>query len=780
MNIAHLADTHIKNLRYHSDYRKVFNCLFRMLKDDNPDIIVHCGDIGHTKTQISPEFVEMTSWFLSCLSDIAPLYIILGNHDGNLKNKNRQDAITPIVDALSNDNIHLLKNSGEVVVDDKVTLNVLSIFDRDNWTKPTNLDKINIALYHGTIAGAKTDLGYVLNEGQDEIDIFKDHDFAMLGDIHKQQSLDPDERVWYCGSTIQQNHGEGKYKGYLYWEIKGKDDWSVYPVDIYNHHTFETIHIDSDGEIIERANIEDKRIRVVDTHGHPKHVIKEILSNLRQNKPKSLKFVPKKAQSILKEVENKAINVRDVGVQRTLLASFLASKGLSKSQFSKIYELNDQINTDLDENHLARNTTWAIKSFKWAGLFNYQEESSLNFADYRGLVGIFGKNFTGKSSVIDSILFTIFGTTSKKEKKLVNVINNHCKKGFGEVVIQSGHRLYTIRRELKKVKRKGIDAATSTVNFTYTKNGRETSLNENTRVRTDKAIQSYFGTYQDFAMSSLASQTDSLNFISEGSTKRKEIVAKFLDLEHFAKKTKLAKEEASQTKALVRKLSTRDHSEAKRKLAQEINAIKGKLKHLEEGVKYSMSKKQIEYYKTLGSAQQRVEILKAEHQELKELERAAYLYDCYIEAVNTNGIPYQIIQEKIPVINQEIASFLVGVVDFDIYFECNDKNLDIFIKHPEQNPRPIEMASGAEKTMASMAIRLALLSVSSLPKVDLFILDEPGTALDEDNLSGFIDILELIKMNFSTTLLISHLQSLKDSVDKEITIQNTNKGAKVI
>ena len=780
MNIAHLADTHIKNLRYHSDYRKVFNCLFRMLKEDSPDIIVHCGDIAHTKTQISPEFVEMTSWFLSNLADIAPLYIILGNHDGNLKNKNRQDAITPIVDALGRPNIHLLKNSGETIVDETVTLNVLSIFDRENWVSPTNIEKINIALYHGTIAGAQTDLGYVLQEGQDDVDIFKDHDFAMLGDIHKQQAIDHEERVWYCGSTIQQNHGEGKFKGYLYWEIKDKDNWNVYPVDVYNHHTFETIHINSDGEIVENLNIEDKRVRVVDTHGPPKHVLKEILSNIRQNKPKSLKFVPKKAQSVIKHVENKAINVRDVGTQRDLLASFLAPKALSKSQFSDIYELNDQINTDLDDSHLARNITWAIKSFKWAGLFNYQEESSLNFSEYRGLVGIFGKNFTGKSSVIDSILFTIFGTTSKKEKKLVNVINNHSKKGFGEVVIESGGKLYTIRRELKKVKRKGVDAATSSVIFTCVSNGKETSLNETTRVKTDKAIQSYFGTYQDFAMSSLASQTDSLNFISEGSTKRKEIVANFLDLEHFAKKTKLAKEEASQTKALVRKLSTKDHSEAKRKLAEEIDAIKGKLRFLEEGVKYSMSKKQIEYYKTLGSAQQRVEILKAEHQELKELERRAYLYDCYIEAVNTNGIPYQIIQEKIPVINQEIASFLVGVVDFDIYFECNDKNLDIFIKHPEQNPRPIEMASGAEKTMASMAIRLALLSVSSLPKVDLFILDEPGTALDEDNLSGFIDILELIKMNFSTTLLISHLQSLKDSVDKEITIQNTNKGARVL
>ena len=116
---------------------------------------------------------------------------------------------------------------------------------------PQITDKINIALYHGTIAGAQTDIGYVLSEGQDKVDIFKDHDFAMLGDIHKQQALDYEERVWYCGSTIQQNHGEGKFKGYLYWEIKDKDEWNVYPVDIYNHHSFETIHINSDGEIIE-------------------------------------------------------------------------------------------------------------------------------------------------------------------------------------------------------------------------------------------------------------------------------------------------------------------------------------------------------------------------------------------------------------------------------------------------------------------------------------------------------------------------------------------------
>ena len=93
---------------------------------------------------------------------------------------------------------------------------------------------------------------------------------------------------------------------------------------------------------------------------------------------------------------------------------------------------------------------------------------------------------------------------------------------------------------------------------------------------------------------------------------------------------------------------------------------------------------------------------------------------------------------------------------------------------PRHEPRPLEMGSGAEKTLAAMAIRLSLLSVSSLPKGDLFILDEPGTALDEENMEGFIRILELIKTYFKTVLLISHLDSLKDCVDTQITIDKND------
>jgi ABC-2 type transport system ATP-binding protein len=72
--------------------------------------------------------------------------------------------------------------------------------------------------------------------------------------------------------------------------------------------------------------------------------------------------------------------------------------------------------------------------------------------------------------------------------------------------------------------------------------------------------------------------------------------------------------------------------------------------------------------------------------------------------------------------------------------------------------------------MAGMAIRLGLLQVSNLPKADIMVLDEPATALDEEHIQSFTNMLDMIKSQFKTTLLISHLDSLKDIADKIIEI----------
>jgi exonuclease SbcC len=189
--------------------------------------------------------------------------------------------------------------------------------------------------------------------------------------------------------------------------------------------------------------------------------------------------------------------------------------------------------------------------------------------------------------------------------------------------------------------------------------------------------------------------------------------------------------------------------------------------------------KTLELVKRVGSYEQKALNLKEQKQEHIDLQSSYAAYDLLMQCMHPNGIAYDVIKRKIPVINQEIAKILANIVDFEVFFESAGNKLDIFIKHPKHEARPIEMASGAEKTMGAMAIRLALLSVSSLPKGDLFVLDEPGTALDEENMEGFIRILELIKVYFKNVLLISHLDSLKDCVDQQIVIEKKQGYARV-
>ena len=48
--IAHISDTHIKNLKYHKEYREVFSKLYEHLRQEQVDYIIHWG-ISHTPKQ---------------------------------------------------------------------------------------------------------------------------------------------------------------------------------------------------------------------------------------------------------------------------------------------------------------------------------------------------------------------------------------------------------------------------------------------------------------------------------------------------------------------------------------------------------------------------------------------------------------------------------------------------------------------------------------------------------------------------------------------------------
>jgi uncharacterized protein YdcH (DUF465 family) len=179
-------------------------------------------------------------------------------------------------------------------------------------------------------------------------------------------------------------------------------------------------------------------------------------------------------------------------------------------------------------------------------------------------------------------------------------------------------------------------------------------------------------------------------------------------------------------------------------------------------------------YKEHGTLEHKIETIYSNEKEKTSLQRKYAAYELFMRCMHSNGIAFGLIKKNLPLINQEITKILSSVVDFEVFFENSDNKLDIFIKHPKYDARPLENGSGAEKTLAAMAIRIALINVTNMPKPNVFILDEPGTALDNDNMEGFVRILDLVKEYFETTILISHIDQLKDSADMNIEISRNN------
>lgn len=1045
IKIAHIADTHIRNLKYHYEYREAFKDLYKQLKKEQPDYIVHCGDIAHTKTQLSPEFFALASEFLTNLGDIAPTIIILGNHDGNLKNATREDAITPIVDALEHPNLHLLKNAGEFSLDEKVVFNVLSVFDEENWIHPSDDSKINIALYHGSISNCQTDLGYTMEFGEHEIDIFKHFDYAMLGDIHKRQILDNKGKIQYCGSTIQQNFGEDIDKGFLLWKITDKETFTVKHHVIDNPRPFITINLTKEGKL-PKVNVPvGCRLRLIAKTNIPPIKMKRATDFAKIKwKPHTVSFRIKtntygSEQSTNLSDSMKKENLRDITVQEKYIKKYLEDVELDEGIMDKVLELNRRYNQTIEANEeVSRNVIWKIKKIMWDNLFNYGEKNTINFERLSGLVGIFGRNYSGKSSIIDSVLYGLYNSTSKDERKNVHIINQNKEKAIVTLELEADNTTYKVCRNLNKYTRKlkGKESIEAKVDLDYSKEvgGVYESLNGTTRNETDLNIRKQFGTIDDFLLTSMASQTDSLSFIKEGSTKRKEIIAKFLDLDIFDQKFKMAKKDSSDIKAMIRRFEAKSfhseiekneqlleeikeaiqmrkkecvislnkiekytkslkevndlissiptefldielikedieikekniksllkrnlhlHSEIQnheefineykivtdsldivrlislqqtckehqkekeeyiikmREQSQKLENLQNKMKLLEdipcgnsfpdckficdankssksipnienhvenliewikqfeekidfinpqeveekieqynifnskiEGLQkqlqldeieissnkdklslykneleslktkekqYEQNREAIENLETLGRERQALEkkisqlqsvyeqcneglqaclieqgsttqILKnleREIEEYKDYENKWVAYEMFMRCMHPNGISYNIIKDKLPIINEEISKILANIVDFEVFFDNTDNKLNIYIKHPMYDPRPLTLASGAEKTLASMAIRLGLIAITNLPKSTIFILDEPATALDAEHMAGFISLLDMIKDQFKIVLLVSHLDSLKDVVDMTIDIDKIDGFAKV-
>ena len=196
--ILHIADVHIRNYKRHKEYRQVFRKLYKEAKQLPKNSLIYlAGDIVHTKTDISPELVQIVSEFLNKLANIRPTVVIAGNHDANLNNSSRLDSLTPIIDNLANENLFYLRDSGIYSIAD-VDFIVYSVLnDSDTWPNAKDSKSKNrIGVFHGAVNNSKTDAGYTVRDENLPLKTFDGCHMVMLGDIQNRIN----NKIYVCNT----------------------------------------------------------------------------------------------------------------------------------------------------------------------------------------------------------------------------------------------------------------------------------------------------------------------------------------------------------------------------------------------------------------------------------------------------------------------------------------------------------------------------------------------------------------------------------------------------
>ena len=208
--------------------------------------------------------------------------------------------------------------------------------------------------------------------------------------------------------------------------------------------------------------------------------------------------------------------------------------------------------------------------------------------------------------------------------------------------------------------------------------------------------------------------------------------------------------------------------------------IRKKLNNVVESIEYSERTKSgcieaISSIKTtIAVNETKKENLDQEIKQFIAIEQRIQDYDIYLKLVSSDGIPQLIINDALPIIENEVNAVLEHMMaGFDISIVSEDKSINLYIKYGEDK-WPLDLSSGMEKFVSSLAIRVGLINVSNLPHPNFLVIDEGFGTLDSDNLSNMKGAFDYLKTRFDSVFIISHLDTIKDFMDYLLPI-NKNK-----
>ncbi len=602
--ICHLADLHVHFGSRHEEHEIVFRRTVEDIQKIKPRRIVIAGDLFHQKINMSPASIRLIGNFLRGLSAIAPVDVILGNHDLSLNSLSQGNCIEPIIELLDNGKILKkeekppiqIKNqhpvlfyphSGFYNVDEDIIYGVYSCLDNE-ILKLNYSDRIDgktyIALFHGPMYGCRADNGSEM-KGDDLIKptAFDQWDMVLMGDIHEYQIIQEYEAkpniikpaMAYPGSILQMGYGESQNKGYLLWDIEKKESARRNTINDYGYAKINISH----GEIYEdrindiKWSFNKAKTKVwIEFEDYEENYSIEKLNQIRKyvKQHHSCEVVNVDFKPILKNAEFKdtdhiaADEMSSVNDFETLLTEYL--KQNSYDDIQKVLELAKEIDQKL--NYVPNKfggMAWKLDKMEIKNILSFGNAVyTIDFDKLNGIIGIFGENFSGKSNIIKALLWTLYQKIlgDGESTKIVNIYSGH-NIGYGKVYFTIGSQQYYCYREATIRTKKDLSQEVVYKTEYKIKNEDKNEWEDIDsseygaveKKERKRLISETIGTFDDFTSVSLQSQSvGNKDYLEMSQQEKNQMVGRFLGLEIYRDRYELANEEFKKIKTVQRTL----------------------------------------------------------------------------------------------------------------------------------------------------------------------------------------------------------------------------------
>ena len=132
------------------------------------------------------------------------------------------------------------------------------------------------------------------------------------------------------------------------------------------------------------------------------------------------------------------------------------------------------------------------------------------------------------------------------------------------------------------------------------------------------------------------------------------------------------------------------------------------------------------------------------------------------------GIPSYVLKNTCRIVENNCNKILQRITDFTISIVF-DKDVRVYtIDNDKQIPA--QMGSGYQKFVLDLIFRITLTEISSISCPRMIFIDEGFGCLDAENFIEVANVLQKLKSNFDSMIIISHLTELRNYVDLSINI----------